>query len=169
MRLIPPKGEPMQTVEGRRREYLVSPKDPSVRVPVREVDLTDGTTFAIYDTSGPGSEPTVGLPALRAPWIEGRADTEVVQGRVIQQRDDGRGTKPVTPWQGAPPVVRRALPGRCVSQMHYARRGEITPEMEFVAVREGVAAEFVRDEVARGRAIIPNNVNHPESEPMIIG
>jgi phosphomethylpyrimidine synthase len=159
----------MTTAEGRRREYLVSPNDESVRVPVREVDLTDGTTFAIYDTSGPGSEPTVGLPAMRAAWIEARNDTEVIAGRVIQSRDDGRGTKPVTPWQGAAPVIRRALPGRCVSQMHYARRGEVTPEMEFVAVREGVAAEFVRDEVARGRAIIPNNINHPESEPMVIG
>jgi phosphomethylpyrimidine synthase len=153
----------------RRREYLVSPTNPSVRVPVREVDLTDGTTFAIYDTSGPGSEPTVGLPSMRAAWIEGRNDTEVVAGRVIQSRDDGRGTKPVTPWHGPAPVIRRALPGRTVSQMHYARRGEITPEMEFVALREGVTAEFVRDEVASGRAIIPSNINHPESEPMIIG
>src|SRR5687768_9938890 len=169
MRLIPPKGEPMQTVEGRRREYLVSPKDPSVRVPVRQVDLTDGTTFAIYDTSGPGSEPTVGLPTMRTPWIEARGDTEVVVGRNVEPRDDGRGTKPVTPWRGPAPVIRRATPGRNVSQMHYARRGEITPEMEFIAVREGVATEFVRDEVARGRAIIPSNINHPESEPMIIG
>src|SRR5439155_10650114 len=63
----------------------------------------------------------------------------------------------------------RARPGRCVTQMHYARRGEVTAEMEFVALREGVDAAFVRDEVARGRAIIPSNINHPESEPMIIG
>src|SRR6267142_6105522 len=63
----------------------------------------------------------------------------------------------------------RAGPGRCVTQMHYARRGEITPEMEFIALREGLAPELVRDEVARGRAIIPSNVNHPETEPMIIG
>ncbi|HUR76500.1 MAG TPA: phosphomethylpyrimidine synthase ThiC [Acidimicrobiales bacterium] len=159
----------MTATDGRRRNYIVSERDSSVRVPVREVDLSDGTTFAIYDTAGPGSEPTVGLPTLRAPWIEARGDTETVSGRAVQSRDDGRGTKPVTPWNGPAPVVRRARPGRTVTQMHYARRGEITPEMEFVAVREGVAAEFVRDEVARGRAIIPNNVNHPESEPMAIG
>jgi phosphomethylpyrimidine synthase len=158
-----------EATTARRREYIESPSDPSVRVPVREVDLADGTTFSLYDTSGPGSQPTVGLPAMRAAWIEERADTEVITGRVIQQRDDGRGTKPVTPWAGPTPTIRRAKPGRCVSQMHYARRGDITPEMEFVAVREGVTAEFVRDEVARGRAIIPNNINHPESEPMAIG
>ncbi|MEY2472576.1 MAG: phosphomethylpyrimidine synthase [Actinomycetota bacterium] len=155
--------------EARRREYLVSPNDASVRVPVREVQLTDGTTFAIYDTSGPGSDPTVGLPAMRTPWIDARNDTEVVAGRVIQSRDDGRGTKPVTPWHGPAPVIRRAAPRRTVTQMHYARRGEITPEMEFVALREGVTGEFVRDEVASGRAIIPSNINHPESEPMAIG
>ncbi|HVV37741.1 MAG TPA: phosphomethylpyrimidine synthase ThiC [Acidimicrobiales bacterium] len=159
----------MTATDGRRRSYIVSPKDASVRVPVREVDLTDGTTFAIYDTSGPGSEPTVGLPALRAAWIEGRGDTEIVDGRAIQSRDDGRGSKPVTPWHGPAPVIRRAAPGHTVTQMHYARRGEITPEMEFVAVREGVSGEFVRDEVASGRAIIPSNINHPESEPMAIG
>jgi phosphomethylpyrimidine synthase len=136
---------------------------------VRAVDLTDGTTFPIYDTSGPGSEPTVGLPTLRAQWIEARNDTEVVQGRTIQARDDGRGTKPVAPWHGPTPVIRRAAPGKTVTQMHYARRGDITPEMEFVALREGMTPEFVRDEVARGRAIIPSNINHPESEPMIIG
>ncbi|MEY2418163.1 MAG: phosphomethylpyrimidine synthase [Actinomycetota bacterium] len=155
--------------EARRREYLVSPNDASVRVPVREVHLTDGTTFAIYDTSGPGSDPTVGLPAMRTAWIDARNDTEVVAGRVIQSRDDGRGTKPVTPWHGPAPVIRRAAPGRTVTQMHYARRGDVTPEMEFVALREGVTGEFVRDEVASGRAIIPSNINHPESEPMAIG
>src|SRR3954463_9581693 len=100
--------------EARRREYLVSPTDPSVQVPVREVDLTDGTTFAIYDTSGPGSEPTVGLPAMRAAWIAARGDTDVVEGRVAQSRDDGRGAKPVTPWHGPAPVIRRASPGRTV-------------------------------------------------------
>ena len=72
----------MTDTNGRRRSYIVSESDPSVRVPVSEVDLTDGTTFAIYDTSGPGSVPTVGLPTLRAPWIEARDDTEVVPGRV---------------------------------------------------------------------------------------
>jgi phosphomethylpyrimidine synthase len=101
--------------ETRRREYIASATDPSVRVPVRVVDLTDGTTFSIYDTSGPGSEPTVGLPALRAAWIEARGDTEVVAGRVAQARDDGRGTKPVEPWRGPAPVIRRAAPGKTVT------------------------------------------------------
>ena len=159
----------MTATDGRRRTYRVSESNPSVRVPVREVDLTDGTTFAIYDTSGPGSDPHVGLPTLRAGWIEARGDTEVIEGRAVQSRDDGRGTKPVTPWDGPAPIVRRARDGKTVTQMHYAKRGEITPEMEFVAIREGVTPEFVRDEVARGRAIIPSNINHPEGEPMAIG
>jgi phosphomethylpyrimidine synthase len=89
-------------------------------VPVREVDLTDGTTFAIYDTSGPGSDPHVGLPTLRAEWIDARGDTEVIEGRAVQSRDDGRGTKPVTPWDGPAPIVRRARDGTTVTQMHYA-------------------------------------------------
>ncbi len=157
------------TTDGRRRTYLVSESNPSVRVPVREVDLTDGTTFSIYDTSGPGSEPRVGLPTMRAEWIESRNDTEVIVGREVKYGDDGRGTKAITPWEGPAPVIRRAQPGKCVSQMHYARQGLITPEMEFVALREDVTPEFVREEVATGRAIIPSNINHPESEPMAIG
>ncbi|MEY2424548.1 MAG: phosphomethylpyrimidine synthase, partial [Actinomycetota bacterium] len=115
----------MSATDERRRTYIASERDSSVRVPVREVDLGDGTTFSLYDTSGPGSEPTVGLPAMRAPWIEARDDTEVITGRVIQQRDDGRGTKLVTPWAGPAPTIRRAKPGRCVSQMHYARQGNV--------------------------------------------
>ncbi len=123
--------------------------DSSIRVPVREIALTDGTAHTVYDTSGPYTDPDValdrerGLPHLRSAWIDARGDTT-----------------------GTP---RRAKSGKNVTQMHYARRGEITPEMEFVAIREGVEPAFVRDEVARGRAIIPSNINHPESEPMIIG
>src|SRR5262245_48073651 len=128
-----------------------SGSDPSIRVPSRELVLTNGERLRLYDTSGPYTEPGFtpdlkqGLPPLRRPWILGRGDVAPGAG--------GR-------WG------LRAQPGRRVTQMHYARRGEITPEMEFVALREGVAPELVRDEVARGRAIIPSNVNHPESEPM---
>src|SRR5262252_9484201 len=135
-------------------KIYLSGSNPSIRVPAREIALTNGERLRLYDTSGPYTDPdyTVdlkqGLPPLRQPWILGRNDAEPgAAGR----------------WG------LRARAGRRVTQMHYARRGEITPEMEFVALREGVSPELVRDEVARGRAIIPANVNHPESEPMIIG
>jgi phosphomethylpyrimidine synthase len=153
----------------RRKVYLDGPG--GVRVPTTEVALTDGSAFTLYDTSGPGSEPTAGLPPLRRPWIVGREDVEEYEGRRPTVRDDGRAAvrrgadAPATP----PTPALRARPGRTVTQLHYARRGEITPEMAFVALREGLEPEFVQDEVARGRAIIPANVNHPESEPMAIG
>src|SRR3990172_5047906 len=132
----------------------LSGSHPSIRVPVREIRLSNGESLRLYDTSGayttPGftPDPKQGLPALRRPWILERGDVEPGAG--------GR-------WG------LRARPGRRVTQMHYARRGEITPEMEFVALREGMAPETVREEIARGRAILPANINHPESEPMIIG
>jgi phosphomethylpyrimidine synthase len=118
-----------------------------VRVPMREIAVGGGESpLRVYDTSGSrGHDIRTGLPALRASWIEGRGDT-VRSGRAL-----------------------RAKPGAVPTQLHYARRGDITPEMRFIAVREGLQAEFVRDEVARGRAIIPANINHPELEPMIIG
>ncbi len=123
-----------------------------VRVPMREIALSGGEApLQVYDTSGPhGWDPHVGLPAKRQAWIEERGDVEAVR----------RGTRR---------EVLRARAGCAVTQRHYAKRGEITPEMEFIAVREGLPAEFVRSEVARGRAIIPSNINHPELEPMIIG
>ena len=127
----------------------------------------------LYDTSGPGSDPEVGLASLRRPWIAGRGDVEEYPGRETTRRDDGRGAlrrdRQVPRFEGGGRAPLRAKAGRTVTQMHYARRGEVTPEMEFVAVREGVSPELVRDEVARGRAILPANVNHPESEPMVIG
>ena len=128
------------------------PGDLGVQVPMREISLADGTaSLRVYDTAGPRVEDiTRGIPALRAQWIEGRADVDVVRTE-----------------RGRP--VRRARPGRAVTQLHYARRGEVTPEMAFIATREGLPADFVRSEVARGRAIIPSNINHPELEPMIIG
>jgi len=157
----------------------VTASRPDVKVPFREVPLHDSPggrpnpPVRLYDTSGPGSDPTVGLSALRAPWIEVRDDTEIVAGRQPTIRDDGRaaarsGTAGPG-WQGHAQPIRRAKPGRNVTQMHYARRGEITPEMHFVATREGLEPDFVRTEVARGRAIIPANINHPESESMAIG
>src|SRR5207248_9368596 len=127
----------------------------------------------LYDTSGPGSDPADGLPPLRRPWIVGRDDVEQYEGRLPSSRDDGRAAVrrggSVEQFGGGGQRPLRARAGRRVTQLHYARRGEVTPEMEFVALREGVEPELVRSEVARGRAIIPANVNHPESEPMIIG
>ncbi len=149
---------------------------PSIRVPMRAIELTDGSTHTLYDTSGPYSDENVvtdirrGLAPLRAEWIAQRGDsieldapTSIYQrGReAMRELDEIRFKQPRR--------IRRAKPGANVSQMHYARRGEITPEMEFVAVREGLAPTLVRDEIARGRAILPCNINHPESEPMIIG
>jgi phosphomethylpyrimidine synthase len=133
-----------------------------VRVPMREIQLTGGEPpFRVYDTSGPGEiDVRQGLEALRDPWIRGRGDIVEVQ----------RTRTPTDAVEMPEGLSRRTLRGSgSVTQMTYARRGEVTPEMEFVAIREGMAPEFVRDEVARGRAIIPANINHPEIEPMIIG
>ena len=129
-----------------RKVHVDGPR--GIRVPMREIALAEPEPpLRVYDTSGPvGSDPRKGLPALREDWIQAR-DVELVASIPRRIR---RGRNPVT-------------------QMTYARRGEITPEMEFVAIREGLRPEFVRDEVARGRAIIPANINHPESEPMAIG
>jgi phosphomethylpyrimidine synthase len=157
-----------------RRKVYVEGTRPGVSVPFCEVVTSnDDPATRLYDTSGPGSDPSRGLPPLRREWIVGRGDVEEHDGRVPRLRDDGRAA--VRRGQAAPAFEGgglrplRARPGRRVTQLHYARRGEITPEMEFVAIREGVEPEFVRDEVARGRAIIPANINHPETEPMAIG
>ena len=163
-----------------RKIYLEGILHPSVRVPMREIALApnaDGSArlpVTVYDTSGPISDPafnisvTEGLPALRREWILSRGDVET-----------------------APSGALQAKPGKTVSQLHYARQGIITPEMEFIAIRENlrrteetpntsrhtrsgripnlITPEFVRKEIAEGRAIIPANINHPEIEPMIIG
>ncbi|MAN50351.1 MULTISPECIES: phosphomethylpyrimidine synthase ThiC [unclassified Marinimicrobium] len=184
---------------------------PDLRVPMREIALSQTATefggeanpsVRVYDTSGPYSDPQAqidlrrGLPGLRSLWIEERGDTEVLEqasARYTQARLNDPELEALRFDLHRPP--RRAKAGANVTQMHYARRGIITPEMEYIAIRENMALaqarergevqhpgeafgaaipdeitpEFVRSEVARGRAIIPCNINHPESEPMIIG
>jgi phosphomethylpyrimidine synthase len=151
-----PKYEPLTASDfdrafpSSRRIHVEGPQ--GVHVPMREIALSQGEPpLTVYDTSGPRHiDVHVGLPGIRIDWIRDRRDVQEV----------GRGTRR--------PVLR-AKTGRAVTQLHYARRGDVTPEMEFIAVREGLPAEFVRTEIARGRAIVPANVNHPEIEPMIIG
>jgi len=174
-------------------------------VAMREIHLEPSSgepPVRVYDTSGPYTDPAAtidimaGLPELRAGWIRGRGDVEEVLQREVRPEDNGQlgpdRSGGVQPFPNVRRKVLRARPGQNVSQMHYARRGIITPEMEYVAERENlgrarlaeyardgesfgaaipdyVTPEFVRDEVARGRAIIPSNINHPESEPMAIG
>ncbi|HWC10328.1 MAG TPA: phosphomethylpyrimidine synthase ThiC [Acidimicrobiales bacterium] len=170
----------VQPAARRAKVYVEGPD--GIRVPFTEVRLApspspDGPVenppVRLYDTSGPGSDPSVGLPPLRREWILGRDDVEEYQGRAPGLRDDGRAAvrrgEATAGCAGARRAPLRARAGRRVTQLHYARQGRITPEMAFVAGREGVDPEMVRAEVARGRAIIPANVNHPESEPMAIG
>jgi phosphomethylpyrimidine synthase len=155
----------------RQKVYMDGPL--GVRVPCTEVIVSDGPSVRLYDTSGPGSDAAEGLTALRAGWISERGDVETYEGRAPSVRDDGRAATrrgvSTDAFAGARRAPLRARPGRVVSQLYYARRGDITPEMHFVALREGLEPAFVRDEVAAGRAIIPANINHPESEPMAIG
>ena len=137
-----------------------------LRVPMREIELSGGEPpLRVNDTSGPlGIDPHLGLPKLREEWITGRGDVE--EGEITYRPVDPEAAVAIPPALQNRPLRSTGGP---VTQMHYAKRGEITPEMEFVAIREDMDPEFVRAEVARGRAIIPSNVNHPESEPMIIG
>ncbi|MBI1395557.1 MAG: phosphomethylpyrimidine synthase ThiC [Betaproteobacteria bacterium] len=193
-----------------RKVYLTGSR-PDVRVPMREISQSDTLSnsgreknppICVYDTSGPYTDPDVhidirrGLPALRAAWILERGDTEELaapsSSYAAARLADPELARLRFDLERTP---RRARSGQCVTQMHYARRGIVTPEMEFIAIRENqkldrygeqlrrqhpgesfgaslpkeITPEFVRDEVARGRAIIPANINHPESEPMIIG
>ncbi|KGH30200.1 thiamine biosynthesis protein ThiC [Comamonas testosteroni] len=196
------------------KSYLSGALHPQLRVPVRDIALTNGEQVSVYDTSGPYTDPAVqidvrqGLPGVRSAWIEARGDSEYYVGRQRVALDDGgkRGEEDARVAQLRAEAAalqrqpRRAKSGQNVTQMHYARRGIITPEMEYVALRENgrrewmaqyqqdaarelrlagnslgaaipkiITPEFVRDEVARGRAIIPANINHPEIEPMAIG
>ena len=169
----------MDPVRSARSLAYLHDTESDLRVPVSRIALDpspDGTPngpVTVYRTEGPGSDPVVGLTALREQWIAAREDTGVYPGRERNLQDDGRSAmrrgEASAEWKGAKPPVRRAKPGRRVTQMRYARDGIVTPEMRFVALRENCDVELVRTEVAAGRAIIPSNVNHPESEPMIIG
>jgi phosphomethylpyrimidine synthase len=194
------------------RKIHVQGSRADLRVPMREVQLADtpalfgaevNAPLALYDTSGPYTDPDVhidlnaGLPTLRAVWIAARGDSESLDARSSDfARRHAQAVELAAVRFPRLPLPRRARAGANVSQMHYARKGLITPEMEFIAIRENqrlesladkgllrqhpgqgfgasiqsrITPEFVRDEVARGRAIIPSNINHPESEPMIIG
>jgi len=209
----------------RSRKVHVQGSRPDIRVPMREVSQSDtpasfgaekNPPVYVYDTSGPYTDPAAridirsGLGALRAAWIEERGDTELLEGPTSHYGRERLADPKLAELRfELKRTPRRAKAGRNVTQMHYARRGIVTPEMEFVAIRENlrrreyleelrssgplgirmaellgrqhrgesfgaaipaeVTPEFVRDEVARGRAIIPANVNHPESEPMVIG
>ncbi len=187
-----------------RKIHIAGSRFPDIRVPMREIAVhpTAGEPpIKVYDPSGPYTDPDVtidiakGLPRLRRSWIAARSDTERYAGRDIKPEDNGfvgteSHTVPPFPQSHAP---LRAIGGRAVTQLAYARAGIITAEMEYVTIRENlgraemranakrdgeafgavipdnVTPEFVRDEIARGRAIIPANINHPEAEPMIIG
>jgi phosphomethylpyrimidine synthase len=188
---------------GSKKIYVRSEYDDSVRVPMREIHLhpsANEVPVRVYDTSGPYSDPKAevdiykGLAEMRRDWILARGDVEDYEGREIKPEDNGNADEkylaPEFPVKKRP---LRAKEGMNVTQMHYARKGIVTPEMEFVAVRENIGrkkqaeqkardgesfgaeipdyitGEFVREEIARGRAVLVNNVNHPESEPMIIG
>jgi phosphomethylpyrimidine synthase len=175
---------------GSRKVYIEGSKG-NIRVPMREIALEASTgrngeelpneAVRVYDASGPytdeGYEADVrrGLPDIRNEWILERGDVEPYEGREIKPEDNGFITTERAEQRGAerfPGLARkplRAKAGQNVTQLHYARKGIITSEMEYIAIREGLSAEFVRSEIAAGRAIIPTNINHPESEPMIIG
>ncbi|MDA0941308.1 MAG: phosphomethylpyrimidine synthase ThiC [Proteobacteria bacterium] len=193
------------------KKIYISGADESIKVPFREISLADTASqfgaeknnpVVVYDTSGPYTDPMHkidirnGLPALRSKWIHNRNDVEELDGPTSefgQQRQNDPELEKMRFNLKRKPL--RAKPGHNVSQMHYAKKGIITPEMEYIAIRENqrregvsnfiqtqhpgqnhgatipklITPEFVRDEVARGRAIIPANINHPETEPMIIG
>ena len=174
----------MSSFSGSKKVY-VEGSSSDIQVPMREIALSPTTgsfgeeenaPVRVYDTSGPYTDPDVtinieeGLIPLRQKWITERSDVEEYEGRAIKPEDNGyKKANPNVSYPGLKRKPLRAKAGQNVTQMHYAKKGIITPEMEFIAIREHVSPEFVRDEVASGRAIIPSNINHPESEPMIIG
>jgi len=205
-----------------RKVYVNGIIHPDLRIPFREIKLAPtivhnpqpgepaeipNEPVLVYDTSGPYTDPDVaidvrkGLDPIREPWIVGRGDVEEYEGRSLRPEDNGYKSddqmEDIERFDRSNRKIYRAKPGCNVSQLHYAKKGIITPEMEYIAIRENqkrqelaldperearlkgnsfgantpleITPEFVRDEVARGRAIIPNNINHPETEPMIIG
>ncbi|MEK5498060.1 phosphomethylpyrimidine synthase ThiC [Bacillus sp. FSL M8-0077] len=184
---VPSTQSLLSNFEGSRKVYEQGSR-PDILVPKREITLTNTVTQAgdiqnepirVYDTSGPYTDEeadidvTKGLKRLRSAWIKEREDTESYEGRQVKPEDNGYRLKGKESFQAAHTdfhhVPLRGKQGACVTQMHYAKKGIITPEMEFIALREQLSPEFVREEVASGRAVIPANINHPESEPMIIG
>ena len=175
-------------LSGAKKIYIPGQLYPFIRVPMRTVHLTNGETLSLYDTSGPYTDPDAfidaskGLTELRASWVNRRNDTEVYPGRGLQPQDNGyhafhQAKQVANHLQRSPKQAKK----NCnVTQLHYARRGMITPEMEFAAIRENqgraregkhhfITPEFIRKEIACGRAIIPANINHLELEPMVIG
>ncbi len=205
-----------------KKIYLEGKIHPDIRVPFREIKLAStiiqnstgsepieevNEPVLVYDTSGPYTDPKVeidvrkGLTPIRREWILARGDVEAYSGRTELPEDNGYKSdgqmQDTERFNRSGRPIYRAQPGRNVSQMHYAKQGIITPEMEYIAIRENqkrltlmenterearlegnsfganlpneITPEFVRDEIARGRAIIPANINHPETEPMIIG
>ncbi|GAK01249.1 LOW QUALITY PROTEIN: thiamin biosynthesis protein ThiC [Geomicrobium sp. JCM 19055] len=179
--------EMLSSFEGSKKVYIQGSR-PDIQVPMRQISLsptihedgreTHNEPLLVYDTSGPYTDEnahiqlTEGLPAIRENWIVERKDTQEYEGRQVKPEDNGVRSESSTHDQQQVEfrrTVRKALPGQCVTQLHYAKKGIITPEMEFIAIREQMEPEFVREEVAKGRAIIPLNINHVESEPMIIG
>ncbi|MBX3431214.1 MAG: phosphomethylpyrimidine synthase ThiC [Hyphomonadaceae bacterium] len=185
---------------GSRKVYASGCAHPDLRVPFREVlphPSANEPPVTIYDPSGPYTDPDAaidierGLRRTREEWVKARGDVEEIEGRAVKPEDNGNiSADKLTPPFPKQPRVLRAKAGATVTQLEYARRGVITPEMEFVAIRENmrrealgvrdgesfgaaipdfVTPEFVRSEIARGRAIIPANINHAELEPMIIG
>ena len=151
--------------------YKKSKQYSDLQVPFRKINLSNGENLSLYDTSGPYSDSNKiidirkGLPLLRKPWIDEREDTETLDKQSVKIERSLK-SEFIFPVKTKP---LRAIKGENVTQMHYAKKGIITREMEFIAIRENLSAEFIRKEVAEGRAIIPANVNHSESEPMIIG
>lgn len=194
----------LQSFPASTKKYLSGSIYPEIRVPIREVSLSNGEVLPLYDTTGPYTDPNVqidishGLPDIRSAWIDSR-EVEKYTARTVLARDNGYRDIEKTAINESAHLgrqPRRAKPGQAVTQLHYARQGIITPEMEFIAIRENlrrnapvneaqekrlagnsfgasipkeITPEFVRDEVARGRAVIPANINHLELEPMIIG
>ncbi len=189
-------------IPGSHKVYQSGERFPDIRVPFREVCVhasANEAPLTLYDSSGPYTDETFtpdiekGLPRIRESWITARGDVEYIEAREVKPEDNGNvSAGALAPQFPNLPKVLRAKDGQSVTQYEYARRGIVTPEMEFIAIRENqrraadaqvirdgedfgaeipdfITPEFVRDEVARGRAIIPANINHPEVEPMIIG
>ncbi|WCL58796.1 phosphomethylpyrimidine synthase ThiC [Bacillus safensis] len=184
---VPSNQSLLSSFDGSQKVYEKGSR-PDILVPKREITLSHTVTEAgdiqnepvrVYDTSGPYTDENVhidvtkGLKRLRAAWIEERGDTESYEGRHVKPEDNGYRSREKESFHSIQTdfhhIPLRAKQGARVTQMHYAKKGIITPEMEFIAIREELSPEFVREEVASGRAVIPSNINHPESEPMIIG